>query len=61
MLTQDGSSSNKKYLALKANHEKKSQRKIRENLDSSNDEECDDMKLGLMIWKTLGCCLVHEM
>jgi hypothetical protein len=31
MLTQDGSSSNnKKYLAHKANHEKKSQRKIRE-------------------------------
>jgi hypothetical protein len=49
----DGSSSNKnKYLALKANHEKEGKAKVKEDSESSSNEEVDDLKLALILNKT---------
>jgi 3-dehydroquinate dehydratase len=53
IILQDGSSFNKKKdLALKANHKNKAKGKIKEDFDSSSEEEGDVLKLALMARKT---------
>jgi hypothetical protein len=53
IILQDGSSfNNKKDLDLKANHKNKAKGKIKEDFDSSSEEEGDVLKLALMARKT---------